>query len=352
MAATNTAKRKLEDILTCCLCFELYNSTQKVPKALPCQHTFCAPCLDKYMETADEHGEEYKCPMCKGKFVLPHQGACDLPTNFVAFDLLELHALQETSSKERNKEEYPKCDIHTDKQSMCVCMDCIVRLCAQCMKSLSKDGRCEHTLEKIETVFTEKTLSPDELKEHIDELDRHITSTHKRFKSQLQNKHHHLCQEVDKNAKLAIKQMYGSIRQNKKRSANKSKRTTISNGQQQIRTWQRNTKMEIKEDLDSKQFVLVSNITDLLNQSRDIKTKLRKAITLLTSQKLPYMIFTKTLADDLQKLEMQHQKLKENTSRWDIVASTQCDTDLILAKENPREAIPREQFTSKRNQIQ
>ena len=214
MTAVGT-KKKLEDILTCCLCYELYNTTEKVPKALPCLHTFCAPCLDKHMQTADENGEEYKCPMCKGKFVLPHQGACDLPTNFIAFDLLELKILQETSSKERNKQGYPMCDIHTDKQSMFVCMDCCVGLCAQCIKSLSKGAHREHTLEEIETVFIVQKVSQDDFKEHVDALDKYITETHEEFKNHLQNQQIDMCRKVNKNAELTMKNLSASIRRNK-----------------------------------------------------------------------------------------------------------------------------------------
>ena len=36
MAATSATTKSLEDILTCCLCFELYNATEKVPTALLC----------------------------------------------------------------------------------------------------------------------------------------------------------------------------------------------------------------------------------------------------------------------------------------------------------------------------
>ena len=328
MAATNTTKKKLEDILTCCLCFELYNTTDKVPKALPCQHTFCAPCLDKYIQTADENGQEYKCPMCKGMFVLPHQGACHLPTNSSAFDLLELKLLQETSIEERNKQQYPVCDIHPDKQSMFACMDCFVGLCGGCIKELSMGVHNLHTLEEIETLFTEQNVSLDEFKEHTDALDRHITETHNEFKNHLRTKQKHLCREVDKNAELLIKHSSISNRRNKRWSANMSKEAKVTS--QQIRTWQHNTKVEIKEQLHAKEVMLANNITALRNQSYDIKITIGEAETLPSFQKLLYIKLTQTLSAALQKLEMQHQELKENTPRWELVVSTQCDIDLKL----------------------
>ena len=323
--------RDREDMLTCCLCFELYNTTQQVPKALPCQHTFCVPCLDKCIQTADDIGQEHKCPICKGMFVLPHQGACDLPTNFTVMDMLELNVLEEISSKERNssEQEHPMCDIHIDKRSMFVCVDCIAGLCAECIITLSKGAHREHTLQEIETVFTEQKLSLDDFKANIDALDIHITNTHKIFKNRLQNKHNYLCKKVDKNAKIAIKHLSSSSHPHKRMYAKMNEWVKIS--QQQIRIWQQNRKTEIKEGLDSKQAVLIIDITDLLNQRDDIKSKIRHTETLLKCEKLSSIKLTKTLTAALQTLEIQHQELKENTSRWELAVNTQCDVDLPVA---------------------
>ena len=328
MAAASTTKKKLEDILTCCLCFELYNTREKVPKALPCQHTFCAPCLDEHMQTADKNREEYKCSTCKGKLAFPHQVVSDLPTNFTVFGLLELKLLQKTSSEERNKQEFPMCDIHTDKQSMFACMDCFVGLCGGCIKTLSKGVHNLHKLEEIETVFTKQKVSLDEFKEHTDALDRHIAETHNEFKNHLRTEQKHLCREVNKNAELLIKHLNISNHRNKRWSANMSKRAKVTS--QQIRTWQNNTKVEIKEQLDSKEVMLADTITNLRNHSDDIKIKIGEAETLPSFPNLLYIKVTKTLAAALQKLEMQHQELKENTSRWELVVSTQCDKHLSL----------------------
>ena len=59
--AMASATRKLKDIFTCCLCFEEYNTTVNIPKGLPCQHTFCAPCLDKFICVTDKNGGEPQC---------------------------------------------------------------------------------------------------------------------------------------------------------------------------------------------------------------------------------------------------------------------------------------------------
>ena len=93
--------------------------------------------------------------------------------------------------------------------------------------------------------------------------------------------------------------------------------------------------------------MLANNITNLLNQSDAIKIKITQAEALLNSQKLSSIKLTKTLTAALQTLEMRHQELKENTSRWELAVSTQCDIDLITAEENPREAIPRKRFPDK-----
>ena len=323
----------------CCLCFELYNTTQKVPKALPCQHTFCAPCLDKYMQTADENGQEYKCPMCKEKFASPClvRGVSDLRTNFSVMDMLELKI-----SGEKNNNEYPRCDLHLGKQSMFLCMDCFVGLCAECLKFLSKGAHCEHTIEETETVMTDTTLMQgflDDQNEHMDTLERHIAETHERLMTILQMKQKDLMMEVDNNAELAHKLI--CTNENKlSRFAHPDLYEKVKSAHQRVRKWQRTTKSKVKEIVHSKLLSLKRKTSDFEKQSDAIKVKLKHAKECSSFQKLACIELTESLICTRRNLHSQHLKFKQMTSEWEPKVITKCDADLTLPRYRPSHPKP------------
>lgn len=61
---------QLEQLLTCCICLDRYRS----PKLLPCQHSFCEPCLDGLVDYARR---QIKCPECRAEHRLPYSGKFD-----------------------------------------------------------------------------------------------------------------------------------------------------------------------------------------------------------------------------------------------------------------------------------
>ena len=47
--------------LSCKICFEPYNHTDKIPRILPkCGHTFCSACLEKIAKNSARNG--FACP--------------------------------------------------------------------------------------------------------------------------------------------------------------------------------------------------------------------------------------------------------------------------------------------------
>ena len=66
----------------CQICFERYNKTNKEPKILSCEHTFCKECLIKSIKAV----EEINCFICRAK-----QSEKDVekyPPNRLVYDLL------------------------------------------------------------------------------------------------------------------------------------------------------------------------------------------------------------------------------------------------------------------------
>ena len=65
MAAKYPEDSTLDDKTSCLICTEPY----KDPKILPCEHTFCTGCLDKYFATVQQNGAfdpgTMPCPVCR-----------------------------------------------------------------------------------------------------------------------------------------------------------------------------------------------------------------------------------------------------------------------------------------------
>eukprot|EP00933_Yihiella_yeosuensis_P006553 TRINITY_DN111284_c0_g1_i1.p1 TRINITY_DN111284_c0_g1~~TRINITY_DN111284_c0_g1_i1.p1 ORF type:complete len:364 (+),score=51.93 TRINITY_DN111284_c0_g1_i1:69-1160(+) len=51
--------------MQCGICFESFNVESRTPMALPCQHTFCKPCVLRFPSVP---GRKKECPMCRSRF--------------------------------------------------------------------------------------------------------------------------------------------------------------------------------------------------------------------------------------------------------------------------------------------
>jgi len=69
----------LDDILECSVCLKPLDDNNK---ALPCQHTFCRPCLEAIVRSQ----KELRCPECR---VLINKKIDDLPPNVLLIRLLD-----------------------------------------------------------------------------------------------------------------------------------------------------------------------------------------------------------------------------------------------------------------------
>ena len=75
------------DLTVCGICLSLIDN----PKVLPCLHTFCCGCLEKWTE---EQFDNVKCPVCKESVVLPPEGVSGLRTNFFMTTFKEKEVLK------------------------------------------------------------------------------------------------------------------------------------------------------------------------------------------------------------------------------------------------------------------
>ncbi|KAJ8032932.1 E3 ubiquitin-protein ligase TRIM56 [Holothuria leucospilota] len=122
--ADKVVKDLNDDFLNCCICMTHF----KTPKMLPCIHSFCQGCLEKYVSTKDSN--KVPCPSCRKVFDLPESGVKGLQTNFHLVNLAEKVALLEklTSPKENAK----ICDSCSSQEVAAFCFDCNFAICSKC----------------------------------------------------------------------------------------------------------------------------------------------------------------------------------------------------------------------------
>lgn len=79
------AEKIKENILQCTICFEQFQD----PKVLPCQHGFCAGCLEDWSKNSSER-DKFLCPTCRKEVVLPEEGVKSLPGHFLINSLKDI----------------------------------------------------------------------------------------------------------------------------------------------------------------------------------------------------------------------------------------------------------------------
>ncbi|XP_071836536.1 uncharacterized protein [Apostichopus japonicus] len=122
--AGKVVKDLSEDFLSCCICMNQF----KTPKMLPCIHSFCEECIEKY--AAKQDGNEIPCPTCRKVCTLPEAGVKGLQTNFHLINLAEkVNLLEKLTSKEKRAS---VCDSCKNPEVVAFCVDCNFVICSKC----------------------------------------------------------------------------------------------------------------------------------------------------------------------------------------------------------------------------
>ncbi|XP_063405785.1 E3 ubiquitin-protein ligase TRIM56-like [Mytilus trossulus] len=158
MATPTEDTENYDDLLTCTICLETF----KVPKYLPCLHTFCESCINTYIVSSVEKGkitEGFTCPVCR-KIVSavetlerPELWATTLPTNHFVTSMLDKRAIQKAekmcNSCQLNKES-------TKAKSWCtICEEAFCEQCEKCHKNFKMSAR--HKLLNIQEMQSGNT---------------------------------------------------------------------------------------------------------------------------------------------------------------------------------------------------
>ncbi|XP_033111423.1 tripartite motif-containing protein 45-like [Anneissia japonica] len=140
MASPNVSKEVIDGIeavaLECSLCMERF----KNPKSLPCIHSFCLGCLEKWVK--ESNGRRFSCPICREVCQVPRGGLQDLKNNSFIIGLLDYVTKLEDKSD-------PPCGCK--REAAFVCQDCDELYCQDC-----KDTHCRMKIAKDHSIITIK----------------------------------------------------------------------------------------------------------------------------------------------------------------------------------------------------
>ena len=136
--------------LKCPICQE----DLKDPRLLPCIHSFCLECLERYCRDAVE-GDDKPCPICRYEFEIPKNGVADLP--------IRTHGQEKFDGSKLGRKRY--CEIHDDERIKMYCFECKRNVCSMCC--LEEDKCKTHKFERIEKVVEQFSKSIDKEIEQI-----------------------------------------------------------------------------------------------------------------------------------------------------------------------------------------
>ena len=119
------ALKKLEEQLTCPICFEQFTN----PKILPCFHSFCLHCLKGVAPELVEGNLCLPCPTCRSPCPNPDKGLASLPPSFVMNNLSEVYCVM----KKVSGDQQASCDNCDKTNANCYCKQCGKFFCAECL---------------------------------------------------------------------------------------------------------------------------------------------------------------------------------------------------------------------------
>ncbi|CAL1544850.1 unnamed protein product [Lymnaea stagnalis] len=130
MADDDRLANLLRSLCSCSIC----QGTLQVPRVLPCFHSFCTTCLEKYAaEKVSENGQRsFPCPKCSRQIIIP-SGVVTLTEGFKA-DSFAAKLTEVIGAFREDK----SCDICKRRDVTLPatdwCMDCFDAICESCLK--------------------------------------------------------------------------------------------------------------------------------------------------------------------------------------------------------------------------
>ena len=171
MATSSPFLEQISDITECPVCAEMMVD----PKMLPCIHTFCLKCLNRFL--GDKMPcDKIPCPLCRSEFEIPHGGLEQLQNNIFVQRLIDAQNYTQA------KDEAAKCDIcscrNIVKVAVRFCMDCHQNFCHQCLEvHASMSSSKSHQMSSLE--------HETDLKDNDELSEAHYCHQHREQKSEI-----------------------------------------------------------------------------------------------------------------------------------------------------------------------
>ncbi|KAI8492872.1 hypothetical protein Bbelb_294690 [Branchiostoma belcheri] len=154
-----------DNFLVCKLCSEVYTN----PKLLPCLHTFCEDCLERF---ASVDVDIVECPVCRVNHTIPDLGVAGFEDNGFVASLCEALSAKDEDTRGR---EVP-CSVCGDDEdgevlSVSHCIECGDNLCPDCAFAhpRTKFTRGHHVVSLFELLFVKNKGKLDERRKDIDQ---------------------------------------------------------------------------------------------------------------------------------------------------------------------------------------
>lgn len=113
-------QQRLTQVLDCSICRDILNE----PVALPaCQHVFCRPCIQTFVDSAQRDNQSLRCPECRRPIRLGEEGVPGLPLQ---------HRLVAIATHIQEEPQPFRCEIHGRPHST-FCLTCNEPLCQGCL---------------------------------------------------------------------------------------------------------------------------------------------------------------------------------------------------------------------------
>ncbi|KAL7633187.1 UNVERIFIED_CONTAM: hypothetical protein RMT77_016557 [Armadillidium vulgare] len=153
----------MEDLVSCNICAQVFDSLHFIPKMLiKCGHTFCSPCLIKLLQ------ENPRCPKCR---IQLKEIESSLPVNYIALKAVDIYKSKCWPEKKMDiaTEVAKRKDIILKKKTQ---MKLNVKILDKCLEKLEELTMSQS--ERIDTVDTRKIL--DEIDEDLKKTDDDVRS--------------------------------------------------------------------------------------------------------------------------------------------------------------------------------
>ena len=207
-SSSTSLRLRMEEQLTCPVCLDLYTN----PKTLPCLHSFCEACIERFPR--DKEGETYylSCPTCRHRTELPEGGAGAFPVAFTLNNLKEIYSLMKDPTDQQCKDH--------EKPLELFCETCDKLICAHCT--------IDHKQHEYNLVTDSYTKHCQQLKEYLPPVKRkvetlkNVTFLLAERKKEIRERGEGVLEEIHE----MVEEMMNVLRESERKLSEEAKRVT------------------------------------------------------------------------------------------------------------------------------